>query len=550
MAVALSPDYYLFNFNELITYVVDTYGDVLLAHEHAFHQRFQSLDSNAQKLYLRMLLRKGASFRADKLVYQEIHQPEIAAKVLAEYGFIEISLAHSEHPLDKVLPLFNRQEWLQQLSTLGLALPANKSIKRAELDLFLHAQLQGTVAHLPCDIYTLTAPTILESFTLLFFGNLYQDIKEFVLRDLGLFTYEDYRIDRQTRLFATREVLETHLEYYRLTANLELVLQGSSAELLHFFHQLPKMRPRDAALTRRLNRCYYHLGRQLERLQALDDALVIYRAGTSPEIQQRVIRILAAQNEIDSCLSLCQTAIEAPRSDEEYHFACDFAYRLAKKHQRPWPAPEPSVTVSERLCLAYSQSVEIAVCEYLNTQGECFYSENTLICGVFGLAFWPLIFAPCRGAFSHPFQSRPHDLYDHDMLTKRQSIFAALHARLKDPEFFQATVLAHFSEKFGISNALVNWPALSETLIRTSLERIPHHDWLTIFKRLWADLRNNRNGFPDLIYFPAAGGYQLIEVKGPGDRLQKNQLRWMRYFTTHHIPHRVIHVDWQTTDQA
>ncbi|NQZ10656.1 MAG: VRR-NUC domain-containing protein, partial [Algicola sp.] len=40
------------------------------------------------------------------------------------------------------------------------------------------------------------------------------------------------------------------------------------------------------------------------------------------------------------------------------------------------------------------------------------------------------------------------------------------------------------------------------------------------------------------------GGYELVEVKGPGDRLQKNQLRWMQYFHQQGIRHRVVHVRW------
>jgi len=34
----------------------------------------------------------------------------------------------------------------------------------------------------------------------------------------------------------------------------------------------------------------------------------------------------------------------------------------------------------------------------------------------------------------------------------------------------------------------------------------------------------------------------LVEGKSPGDKLQKNQGRWMHYFSQHNIPHRVLHV--------
>ena len=67
---------------------------------------------------------------------------------------------------------------------------------------------------------------------------------------------------------------------------------------------------------------------------------------------------------------------------------------------------------------------------------------------------------------------------------------------------------------------------------------------IALFERLLSDLRYHRTGLPDLIHFPHDGGYRLIEVKGPGDRLQKNQQRWMAFFARQDIPHRVAQVSW------
>jgi hypothetical protein len=48
-------------------------------------------------------------------------------------------------------------------------------------------------------------------------------------------------------------------------------------------------------------------------------------------------------------------------------------------------------------------------------------------------------------------------------------------------------------------------------------------------------VKDNRTGFPDLIQFwPAERRYDMIEVKGPGDRLQDNQLRWIDYCGARH----------------
>ncbi|HBQ05252.1 MAG: VRR-NUC domain-containing protein, partial [Pseudomonadota bacterium] len=70
--------------------------------------------------------------------------------------------------------------------------------------------------------------------------------------------------------------------------------------------------------------------------------------------------------------------------------------------------------------------------------------------------------------------------------------------------------------------------------------------------RLLSDLKHNRAGLPDLIQLmpDAPAGkprYRMIEVKGPGDRLQDNQRRWIDFFCRHDMPVEVCHVRWQPT---
>ncbi|WEL89294.1 VRR-NUC domain-containing protein [Pseudomonas sp. CBSPCBW29] len=38
--------------------------------------------------------------------------------------------------------------------------------------------------------------------------------------------------------------------------------------------------------------------------------------------------------------------------------------------------------------------------------------------------------------------------------------------------------------------------------------------------------------------------YRMIEVKGPGDRLQDNQLRWLEFCGEHQMPVTVCYVRW------
>jgi hypothetical protein len=43
----------------------------------------------------------------------------------------------------------------------------------------------------------------------------------------------------------------------------------------------------------------------------------------------------------------------------------------------------------------------------------------------------------------------------------------------------------------------------------------------------------------------------MIEVKGPGDRLQDNQLRWIDYCAAHDMPVAVCYLQWiEPTEMA
>ena len=182
--------------------------------------------------------------------------------------------------------------------------------------------------------------------------------------------------------------------------------------------------------------------------------------------------------------------------------------------------------------------------KYFTQFGDCHFVENSLFCSLFGLLYWGVLFAPVKGAFSNPFQSRPHDLYEPDFLAQRQSVLAEANNLFKNTRQFKQVIKNRYAEKFAITNHFVHWDALDETLIESALHCIPSAHLEAIFQRIWKDPQANRSGFPDLILF-FEDSYQLLEIKGPGDKLQANQLRWMATFNQHQIPHQVVHVEWQ-----
>ncbi|GAB3390272.1 hypothetical protein GCM10027514_33470 [Azotobacter armeniacus] len=172
------------------------------------------------------------------------------------------------------------------------------------------------------------------------------------------------------------------------------------------------------------------------------------------------------------------------------------------------------------------------------------YVENALIGSLFGLLCWEAIFAPLAGGFFHPFHAGPADLARADFQARRADLFVRCLALLDRDEHGEA-IRRTFREKHGLQSPFVAWELLDGALLEQALACIPGAHLRLFFERILRDIPVNRSGLPDLIQFwPAERRYQMIEVKGPGDRLQDNQRRWLDYAVAHGLPVMVCHVRW------
>lgn len=189
--------------------------------------------------------------------------------------------------------------------------------------------------------------------------------------------------------------------------------------------------------------------------------------------------------------------------------------------------------------------VEYVVRDHLTCEtAPVHYVENALINSLFGLLCWEPVFAALPGAFFHPFQRGPADLHAPDFHARRAELFAACLEQL-DSDAYRETIARHLHGKAGLQSPFVFWGLLTPELVALALDCLPAAHLKLWFERLLRDVRGNRSGLPDLIRFwPAERRYELIEVKGPGDRLQDNQIRWLAYCAQHGMPVRVLDVCW------
>jgi hypothetical protein len=172
------------------------------------------------------------------------------------------------------------------------------------------------------------------------------------------------------------------------------------------------------------------------------------------------------------------------------------------------------------------------------------YVENGLLNSLFGLLCWDAIFAPVPGAFFHEFQAAPADLHAPEFYGRRAALFLQCFKQLESDDY-RDTLRRNFQQKAGIQSPFVFWGVMSEALLDLALECLPPEHLRACFERILANVRANTSGLPDLVQFwPGERRYRLIEVKGPGDRLQDNQTRWLSFCAERGIPVCVCHVSW------
>jgi len=545
----LPADYYLTNFQLLVDWVQHGYYDLLNHEELHFLECFQQLQRNSQCLFVRLASRKGPFFRHDKLHYSEIDSVGQAATELVQVGLLSS---------DSLFDLKDTSNLLTKLELISLFNEHSQGMKQLRKeDLVSHlSQLLPELRNWKDwtkgqfgAIYQFHSQPIISNFLLLFFGNTHQNLTEFVLQDLGLFRYENYIIDRQHRIFKSRDELEQYRQLIILRENLE---QATSAkQLIQIAGEFP-ISCTNEKLERRRARLCNQLAYRLEQANQHQLALQLYNQSHLPPARERRIRLLEKQGEFLSAWTLLNEVIKTPCNEQELQSAQRISPRLAKKLGMVATKKKTSSIFERQVKLSQlfdeqgrALCVEDIVRQSIHTaESPCFYVENLLLTGLFGLWLWPEMFRGIEGAFANPFQSAPLDLYQENFVAARPNI-DQLWLLLENNQYADHVRL-FWQEKNGIANHFVNWQFLDRELLELALLCIPVANLKSIFERLLFDIKNNRNGLPDLIqFYPETASYRMIEVKGPGDRIQDNQQRWLDYFIQKMIPAEVWYVSWQ-----
>jgi hypothetical protein len=379
-------------------------------------------------------------------------------------------------------------------------------------------------------------------FRWLFFGS-DRPWSEFVLADLGIFKYESVPFDQNSRPFSTR----VEVEFFYALQGCEAALRGGLIPT-EALAKLPAPCMTASWLKARRDRLQFRIGQLAEAGDESDLALSIYESCEVGEARVRQARLLERLPRCEEAEAVVIRTLAQSLPEAELQKMRRIELRLSRRRGERVQSTARSKTHVSELQFEFQpeKRVEHRVRDHLSTeQTPAFYVENSLICSIFGLLCWPAIFAPIRGAFFHRFHSAPVDLWTPEFVQSRSALFDRCLDELDNGQY-RSSVLQRFVDKFGVRSPFVHWQGLSAELVQLALSWIPSSDLKLYFARLLEDLRDNSSGLPDLIQFnTGARGYRMIEIKGPGDRLQDNQRRWLAYCDRHQLPMEVLHVRWE-----
>ena len=551
--IELPTGYYHTNFCHILQNGLDRYSDLLSASELGFAVQFFKLPLDAQRIYVRLVSRTGPWFRADKLKYPELESLPAALHAALAAGYL---LSEHEASVEELLNLTNLDELktILRLAAGGRkgAVPAGMrkdDLMATALEAVPRDVLKQNIGSL-FEAYSPSKNDLLRTYFLLFFGNLSQDATEFVLQDLGVVVYEKYSLEKELRLFQTRESIDHRLHVASVRDEVFELLEAQNLEqACKLALELSASKSQlHSSVQRRACKVLNDVARELERAKRPQEALELYlNSGVQPA-RERAVRLYEKAALKVEAQALALEMLEHPQDEPERQFAQKF---LKRTLELKFEVCEPEVRTFE-LARKYGQAIESQLIAQLHDNGMlAYFTENHLWNSLFGVAFWDVIFAPVAGVFAHPFQRGPLDLYSSEFAKRRGALLHQRIDEIRSGNFGAAQFLQVFDTKFGTANNFVFWADGVREQLEAALTRLSAPQLAGVLERMAFDIRRFGNGFPDLFVClpqssnPTSQKFELWEVKGPGDTLRPEQKTWIAFFATLGICVCVARVVWK-----
>ena len=531
--VILPEKYYLDYFNYVLEFVESQYDHILDRPEHLFLQSFRDLSEQAKCLYLRFSNRRGDYFRIRKINYSEIPDLTTAKEELEFQGFIQINQSNDPYQFT----LFTKQELLSHYDFL------DKNQLKTEILLELNEN-DLEIIHMQEEIAQVLKNEEVNFLKLLFFGNNYGQMTDFVVRDVGNVRIEKLDESKFKPWFESREEALGVMHISQLKQMIREI-QKAELPLEEYIEDIPWKAwlsyPRSAKSAEKL---LLQLAHYFEQNQLSDIALELYSHTNKPPARERKVRLLDKKGKKDEAVEIANEILISHQNAAEWTFAKDFLNRKGVRINRSMTERlknAPEITIPRP-----DINVEAATLDYFSEQGwNGIHAENYLWRGLFGLTFWEIIFDQSHGSFHHPLQRQPSDLNNHTFFESRQELLQKQLDQFKTKKQLLQYLSEVHDSKYGIANRFVSWhesllPSLEEMVNRIALKSLK-----IVLLEMSKNMRDNSTGFPDLFIWKGRD-YQFYEIKSPNDHLSAQQLFWLNFLSSAKIKVDVLRVNFET----
>ena len=529
--------YYHQHFLEMLDFVVEYYEHALDASHRKLIREFRGLTLDEQRLYVRLVNRKGQVFDAAKLRYPELGSLRPLLASLRAKGWL---LPPGTEHYDAILRFLKRAEI--QDAVLAVMSGVSRSLKKAELielarehvspDSFLDRIATGRIVvqgHCRAIRYLL----------FLYFGRIQDGLSQFTMRDLGLVRVNDSGSSYEPRF---SELDEAHA-CFTLEEQRRVLDRADAAELSRLAAECgtwPGGEFAGAAAAR--DKLLFRLGQKLERAGRKAEALDVYRRAETGECTERVVRLLLAAGERDEARARLERCLDNPQSDEEWLFARDL---YARKFDRKRTSVRTDrlrdaaiIDVDE----SQSGSPERAAALWFEARGDrAFRVENSLWRTMFGILFWDEV--TVGSGSGSPFDVLPRSLADGSFRVRHENRVATVFETLDEPGALKRALLKASTLHYGAANGVFRWRRQTLDALFALADHGDPSAIRAMLEHFVDAYLDSRYGYPDLMLVDA-DGVRFVEIKAEGDALRQNQLLRLEQLQAAGFRADVVRVRW------
>ncbi len=514
--------YYHTNFCELLDFVSSKYDSVLRPQHLNFIKAYYDLPRPAQRAYCRLVGRKGFVFDTTKLNYPEIIALETQWDTLRETGFITAPVPQD---FTAVLQSLTKPDLLSLMVDLCPTL-YKKSWKKADL-------INAALTHLDFETICLSRSVIVQArrdtlrfILFLYFGKIEDNLQSFTLRDLGLVKSSGFKSDYSARFDCPDDAASAYF-YAGALADYHDGTDEQTAALIDNVNTWPPARC-EISQTHR-DKLLRKLGGLSERLGDIETALSLYTRSDNPLCNERTIRLRWTRNKGDDRVwvkARLENLIDAPGSDDEFHFAEDFYARKFDKKRTGGMTDLLRGSQVLKLDEAYRNAPERAAQRYYDARGlETWRTENRLWKTLFGLTFWEELFESDASGVHNDFDRMPVGLRTGTFYGDFKDRIEAKLLHFDRPDLVHVRLLKIFASRTCFGNGVFRKSGRSMDAVAALLKHAPGASIAAMLRLMAKDYSNTKDGFPDLMRVePKGGGVTFIEIKAEGDVLRRNQL--------------------------